>query len=79
VAGLNDVRTNLGYTTKSFFVGTYGPFELRRFSSLIAAGFIDWVTNGAGGGLRRNCPGRRTPEGSGHRFVALSDRVACIC
>jgi len=44
---LKDVRTNLGYTTKSFFVGTYGPFELRRFSDLIAAGFIDFVTNGA--------------------------------
>ena len=46
LAGLNDVRAIQGYTTKSFFLGTYGPFELRRFSTLIAAGFTDWLANG---------------------------------
>ncbi|HEX7177602.1 MAG TPA: hypothetical protein VF240_20250 [Pyrinomonadaceae bacterium] len=35
-----------GYVQKIFYLTDYNPLRLRRFDSLISAGFTDWLTNG---------------------------------
>lgn len=45
-ARLVSEEANRGYVEKSFYLGEYNPFRLRRFTQLITTGFTDWMADG---------------------------------